>query len=178
MSPGASTRTRRAAPRGPGESREAVQRRGREADGQEFYRRFAAKGNQWLGAARHLWSCDAADPRSADADPAAVALAELGPGAAHRQDSGAFRRGAGAVPARRVGRWWAAALGRRSWASSRASPIRDAVRCTLADLRSRVSVQQRKDTARQSGKPVSAAAPHPGRLTGLRELAGLAALAG
>ncbi|WP_406484925.1 SDR family NAD(P)-dependent oxidoreductase [Streptomyces sp. NBC_01563] len=50
-----------AAPRGPGESREAVQRRGRTAEGQEFYRRFAAKGNQWLGAFQgieRLWTRD------------------------------------------------------------------------------------------------------------------------
>ncbi|MEV7858649.1 SDR family NAD(P)-dependent oxidoreductase [Streptomyces hirsutus] len=53
--------TEPAAPRGPGESREAVQRRGRKAEGQEFYRRFAAKGNQWLGAFQgieRLWSRD------------------------------------------------------------------------------------------------------------------------
>ncbi|MDL2075858.1 SDR family NAD(P)-dependent oxidoreductase [Streptomyces sp. GXMU-J15] len=50
-----------AEPRGPGEPREAVQRRGRLAEGQEFYRRFAAKGNQWLGAFQgieRLWSRD------------------------------------------------------------------------------------------------------------------------
>ncbi|MFJ2926781.1 SDR family NAD(P)-dependent oxidoreductase [Streptomyces massasporeus] len=45
----------------PGEPREAVQRRAPEADAQEFYRRFAAKGNQWLGAFQgieRLWSRD------------------------------------------------------------------------------------------------------------------------
>ncbi|MDT0478046.1 SDR family NAD(P)-dependent oxidoreductase, partial [Streptomyces sp. DSM 41014] len=39
-----------AARRGSAGRREAVQGRGREVGGEEFYRRFAAKGNQWLGA--------------------------------------------------------------------------------------------------------------------------------
>ncbi|MEU6867448.1 SDR family NAD(P)-dependent oxidoreductase [Streptomyces sp. NPDC046876] len=50
-----------AAPRGPGESREAIRQRARESDGQGFYRRFAAKGNQWLGAFQgieRMWSRD------------------------------------------------------------------------------------------------------------------------